>query len=75
MVETAPVAPGPDYTWTPGYWSWSGGTWVWVRGIWVVRPHVGAIWVGGHWVRHGHGTFGCQDTGDKNNFEFLIFNS
>lgn len=55
QVETIPVAPGPGYYWTPGYWSWRGGAWVWVGGAWVVRPAPGAVWVPGHWVRHGHG--------------------
>src|SRR5689334_18057447 len=44
MAEVVPVAPGPEYAWTPGFWSWNGVTWVWVRGAWVVRPRVGAVW-------------------------------
>src|SRR5690348_6216944 len=36
MAEVVPVAPGPEYAWTPGFWSWDGVTWVWVRGAWVV---------------------------------------
>ena len=55
MVETVPFAPGPGYAWTPGYWTWNGGTWMWIRGNWVIRPRVGAVWVGGHWVHHRHG--------------------
>jgi WXXGXW repeat (2 copies) len=54
QVEVVPVAPGPDYAWTPGYWTWNGG-WVWVGGAWALRPRHYAVWVGPHWVRHGHG--------------------
>lgn len=53
-VEVVPVAPGPDYAWTPGYWDWQGG-WVWMGGGWLIRPRPHAIWVGGHWGRHGRG--------------------
>ena len=55
QVETIPVAPGPEYVWTPGYWSWSVGRWVWVGGRYLSRPRPHAIWVGGHWARHGRG--------------------
>ncbi len=62
QVEVVPVAPGPDYVWTPGYWSWRDGGWIWIGGVWAPpppRPHIG-IWIGpgprrgpppGHW-RH-----------------------
>ncbi len=53
-VEVIPVAPGPEYVWTPGYYAWQGG-WVWVRGCWVVQPHPHALWIGGHRTRHAHG--------------------
>jgi hypothetical protein len=52
--EVIPVAPGPVYVWTPGYWSWQ-GSWVWVRGAWVMPPRPKAVWVNGHWVYHHHG--------------------
>jgi len=52
--EVVPVTPGPNYYWVPGYWSWN-GTWIWVPGRWAVRPWHGAVWVGGHWARHGRG--------------------
>src|SRR6185503_19844670 len=29
QVEIIPVFPGPDYVWTPGWWSWNGGAWIW----------------------------------------------
>ncbi len=53
-VEVVPVAPGPDYVWTPGYWSWQ-GHWVWIGGTWVIRPRPHMIWVGGHWAHHPRG--------------------
>jgi len=56
QVEVVPVAPGPEYAWTPGYWSIGvGGRWVWIGGRYVVRPRAHAIWVGGHWARRGRG--------------------
>jgi hypothetical protein len=54
QVEVVPISPGPDYYWVPGYWSWN-GTWAWVGGSWAFRPHPGAVWIGGHWGRHGRG--------------------
>ena len=53
-VEVMPVAPGPYYAWTPGYWSWQ-GRWVWISGAWVMPPRPRAVWVGGQWSRHGRG--------------------
>jgi len=56
QVEVVPVAPGPEYVWTPGYWTVGvGGRWVWVGGRYAARPHPHAAWVAGHWARHGHG--------------------
>ena len=56
QVEVVPLAPGPEYVWTPGYWSIGvGGRWVWIGGRYVIRPHPHAIWVVGHWSRRGHG--------------------
>jgi hypothetical protein len=54
--EVIPVAPGPDYYWTPGYWGWNAG-WVWVGGSWCFRGGYG--W-GGPYGRgwYGHGGWG-----------------
>lgn|SRR5579883_1094036 len=52
--EVIVASPGPEYVWTPGYYTWRGG-WVWVRGAWVIRPHPHAVWVAGHWGLRGHG--------------------
>ncbi len=38
LVEVVPVAPGPDYYWTPGYWGWNNG-WSWLGGRWAPYPH------------------------------------
>ena len=56
QVEIVPVAPGPPniWFWIPGCWEWR-GHYVWVRGHWAPRPHPGAVWVSGGWVRRGHG--------------------
>lgn len=62
MVESEPPAdieeqmemsPGVGYVWTKGYWSWN-GQWVWRKGCWVQRPHPGAVWVPGFWIKHHH---------------------
>jgi hypothetical protein len=48
-VYAQPVAPGPGYLWTPGYWSWNDdGGYYWVPGTWVVAP-VGMLWTPGYW--------------------------
>jgi hypothetical protein len=54
QVEVIPVAPGPYYAWAPGYWSWN-GRWIWIGGHYISRPRPNAVYVGGHWGRHGHG--------------------
>jgi len=48
-VYTQPVAPGPGYMWTPGYWAWNDDAgYYWVPGTWVVAP-VGLLWTPGYW--------------------------
>lgn len=48
-VYTQPVAPGPGYLWTPGYWAWNDdGGYYWVPGTWVVAP-AGLLWTPGYW--------------------------
>ena len=49
-AEVIPVAPGPDYYWTPGYWGWNGG-WIWIGGSWGFRGGYG--WGGRGWYGHG----------------------
>ncbi|HEY4087929.1 MAG TPA: YXWGXW repeat-containing protein [Bryobacteraceae bacterium] len=44
-----PMAPGPDYYWTPGYWAWGPGGYYWVPGDWVEAPWVGAVWTPPYW--------------------------
>jgi hypothetical protein len=53
-TEVIVATPGPGYYWVPGYWAWN-GRWVWVGGVWRARPYPHAVWVGSHWVHHGHG--------------------
>ncbi len=53
IVETIPAAPSVEFVWTPGYWAWN-GRWVWVSGRYVRPPRPHAVWVQGHWTRHGH---------------------
>jgi hypothetical protein len=55
QVEVIPATPGPDYLWTPGYWSWNGGTWIWIGGYWHYPSRPGHLWIGGHWAGHGRG--------------------
>src|ERR1017187_6141801 len=51
--QVIPVAPGPDYYWTPGYWGWNGG-WIWIGGGWGYRGGYGWYGRGGY----GHGGWG-----------------
>jgi hypothetical protein len=61
-----PLAPGPDYIWTPGYWAWGPGGYYWVPGYWVEAPYVGALWTPGYWgfaggfYRFHHGFWGLH---------------
>jgi len=54
IVETRPVAPGPNYVWIGGYHRWDGNAYGWVPGRWDAPPRPRARWVARHWVRrHG----------------------
>lgn len=44
-----PIAPGPGYIWTPGYWSYGPDGYFWVPGTWVLAPEVGLLWTPGYW--------------------------
>lgn len=50
-VYAQPIAPGPGYLWTPGYWAWDPGygDYYWVPGTWVMPPQVGLLWTPGWW--------------------------
>ncbi|MGA2759551.1 MAG: YXWGXW repeat-containing protein, partial [Candidatus Cybelea sp.] len=52
-VYTIPVAPEPNYMYTPGYWAWGAGGYYWVPGVWVAAPAVGAYWTPGYWGSYG----------------------
>jgi len=53
-VEVIPVSPGPDYLWTPGWWSWNGGAWIWFGGYWGHPTRPGHVWFKGNFY-HGRG--------------------
>ena len=48
-VYAQPMAPGPGYIWTPGYWAWGITGYYWVPGTWVIPPAVGVLWTPGYW--------------------------
>ncbi len=54
IVETIPVAPGPDFFWIGGHWHWNHG-WVWLRGHFERHPHFhpGGYWEAGRWEHRG----------------------
>ncbi|HET7162657.1 MAG TPA: hypothetical protein VFI32_08325 [Rhodanobacteraceae bacterium] len=49
-VYEQPIAPGPGYIWTPGYWAWDPAYgYYWVPGTWVMPPEIGLLWTPGWW--------------------------
>ena len=49
-VYEQPIAPGPGYIWTPGYWAWDPAYgYYWVPGSWVLPPEIGVLWTPGWW--------------------------
>jgi hypothetical protein len=48
VLAVQPIAPGPGYLWTPGYWAYGSDGYYWVHGTWVVAP-VGMLWTPGYW--------------------------
>jgi hypothetical protein len=56
-VEVAGVAPGPEYTWTPGYHRWDGVHYTWVGGSWERRPRADATWQPGVWRHQTEGWY------------------
>ena len=52
LVDPPPPAPGPDYTWTGGYWAWQ-GQWVWVHGHWSRPPRPGYRWFNPYYDHRG----------------------
>jgi hypothetical protein len=54
QLEVVPVAPGPDYAWTPGWWSWNGNTWIWFGGYWAYPTRPGHVFINGNFY-HGRG--------------------
>ncbi|HEY6450594.1 MAG TPA: hypothetical protein VIX60_07945 [Candidatus Cybelea sp.] len=56
-VYSQPVAPYPNYQWTPGYWGWGPGGYYWVPGTWVAPPSVGVYWTPGYWGAGYNGAY------------------
>ena len=52
-VYEQPVAPGPNYIWTPGYWDYAPIGYYWVPGVWVAAPYPGALWTPCYWGFYG----------------------
>jgi hypothetical protein len=52
QAEAIPQQPNMTFVWTQGFWDWE-GSWVWVHGFWGPRPHPGAVWIRGGWVKDG----------------------
>src|SRR5580658_116367 len=48
-VYAQPIAPGPGYLWTPGYWAHGPNGYYWVPGTWVLAPVAGYLWTPGYW--------------------------
>ena len=38
VLAVQPIAPGPGYIWTPGYWAYGPDGYYWVPGTWVLAP-------------------------------------
>jgi hypothetical protein len=53
-VYAQPIAPGPGYIWTPGYWAYGPDGYYWVPGTWIMAP-VGMLWTPGYWGWGGGG--------------------
>ncbi|MGH9467744.1 MAG: hypothetical protein ACRD1Y_10355 [Terriglobales bacterium] len=49
VLAVQPIAPGPGYLWTPGYWAWSPAGYYWVPGAWELAPAPGLLWTPGYW--------------------------
>src|SRR5271168_3890207 len=56
-VYEQPVAPAPNYIWTPGYWYWAPAGYYWIPGAWCAPPYYGALWTPGYWGFY-HGRYG-----------------
>ena len=54
-LEVVPVAPGPAYVWTPGFYVWGGRGYSWRGGRWEVPPAGRRTWNPGYWSRQASG--------------------
>jgi hypothetical protein len=60
VYSSIPVAPAPNYIWTPGYWSWGQAGYYWVPGTWVAAPQPGYLWTPGYWG-YNNGNYGFNN--------------
>ncbi len=62
-VYEQPPIPGPDYMWTPGYWSYEeeAADYYWVPGAWVMAPEPGLLWTPGYWGWNDAGYYAWND--------------
>ena len=64
VVVTAPPCPGPDYVWTPGYWTVSNYQRAWVPARWQYRPaqavYYGHVHYGRERAGFGHDRYGYR---------------
>jgi hypothetical protein len=68
-VYAQPIAPGPGFIWTPGYWAYGINGYFWVPGTWVRAPFVGALWTPGYWGwRNGFYTWSAGYWGPRVGF-------
>jgi hypothetical protein len=53
-VSVGVAAPGPGYSWVPGYYNYvPAAGYVWAPGYWALPPFVGAAWIAPHWGWYG----------------------
>ena len=53
--ESPTAAPGPNYTWVPGFWNWNGNQYTWTGGHWEQPPAPAQAWQAPQWDRDGQG--------------------
>jgi hypothetical protein len=56
-VVVRPVAPSPNHVWIAEEWKPNGGGYVYSGGYWAAPPHLGWVWIPGHWKKHEYGEY------------------
>ena len=54
QAEQPPPAPGPGFTWIPGFWNWTGNQYAWTPGRWEQPPQPAQTWQAPAWERDGN---------------------